>query len=323
VAVVIGGGAYAVGSDVDGGRADDLEPVRLPKMEFAAGLRGWFNPDDNQVHLGGQRFDIGNVPGLDTSASVTPHGLVYFGADQDVRLLTADGSVDQLTPALDDPDVDFYPTVKFDAKRPLAAWLTGAEDGQTLTVYRFGDDAGVVGSFPAAPCNCDDLRMAGVDQGLVFVRGGGTTMVLDPFAGADAEWSPVANAEVADVRNRVLLVEGRPPEAVMPGGPLRGNWRFASAQGPESLLTFDGAHELYWSSTLRATTPGAPALELELPPGKGTEFVNMDSDGSVLVARMLNSGETWFDCDVESEVCTEFDRSNIQSGDPGFIGNDM
>ncbi len=80
------GGAYAIGSDRDNGRADELPPVNLPQMQFADGLRGWFNPDDNHVHLGGQEFDIGDVPSLDVSASVTPYGLVFFGAHQDVRL---------------------------------------------------------------------------------------------------------------------------------------------------------------------------------------------------------------------------------------------
>jgi hypothetical protein len=53
------------------------------------------------------------------------------------------------------------------------------------------------------------------------------------------------------------------------------------------------------------------------------DFVNLDSDGTVLVARATNAGETWWDCDPASRACTEFARSRIRSGDPGFIGNDM
>ena len=54
-------------------------------------------------------------------------------------------------------------------------------------------------------------------------------------------------------------------------------------------------------------------------------FVNMDSDGSVLVARAYGRepGQTWWDCDVTAADCAEFAQTNIQSGDPGFIGNDM
>ena len=255
---------------------------------------------------------------------MTPYGLVFFGPDQDVRLLKADGTVDQLAPAPDDPDDDFSPTVKFDATQPLAAWLIDAEDDQTLTVYRFGDDAGVVGKFPP-PCDCKELAMAGVDQGLVFVRGSHATWVLDPSAGHAAKWTRVVDAGVADVRNRVLLVDGKVPSSAPSGGPLTGDWRFAKAQGIDSLLTFDGAHELYWSATLRSTTPGGDPLELALPKGRGTVFVNMDSDGSVLVARAYGHepGQTWWDCDVTTADCEELAHTDIQSGDPGFIGNDM
>ena len=54
-------------------------------------------------------------------------------------------------------------------------------------------------------------------------------------------------------------------------------------------------------------------------------FVNMDSDGSVLVARAYGRepGQTWWDCDVTTSDCEELAHTNIESGDPGFIGNDM
>ena len=167
--------------------------------------------------------------------------------------------------------------------------------------------------------------MAGVDQGLVFVRGSHATWVLDPSEGAGAEWTRVVGAGVADVRNRVLLVDGKVPSSAPSGGPLTGDWRFAKAQGIDSLLTFDGAHELYWSATLRSTTPGGDPLKLALPRGRGTVFVNMDSDGSVLVARAYGRepGQTWWDCDVTTADCEELAHTDIQSGDPGFIGNDM
>jgi hypothetical protein len=98
----------------------------------------------------------------------------------------------------------------------------------------------------------------------------------------------------------------------------------AGRGGAALLLTFDGEHELYWSATLRPTRPRGDPLEPALPPGRGTVFVNMDSDGSVLAARSQDpGGETWWDCNLTSTECTQFARSDIQSGDPGFIGNDM
>ena len=68
---------------------------------------------------------------------------------------------------------------------------------------------------------------------------------------------------------------------------LDGGWRFARAAGIEALLTFDGAHQLYWSETLEPTTPGQGQLKLDVP-GRGTAFVAMDTDGSILVARGNN-----------------------------------
>jgi len=326
VAVVVGGIAVAGGLVGEGNARDDqvVQPVGVPRMDFDNGLQAWFNPDDNHVHMGGQEFDIGAVTNLDTSASATPYGLVYFGEAQDVRLLTADGTVEVLAPAPDDPD-SFGPTVKYDATRPLAAWLTKSDGAVTLTVYRFGAPGGVIGEFDV-PCGgeCDGLSVAGVDQGLVFVRDTGGSRVIDPMGGPKSAWTTVTRGRIADVRNRVILMEAELPDSVPTGGPLDESWRFATAQGPESLLTFDGAHEIYWSATLPSTTPGGgDPLQLDLPPGKGVVFVNTDTDGSVLVARMGRSGETWFDCEVPSGRCREFDRSLIQSGDPGFIGNDM
>ena len=55
VAVIVGGGCVRrrrPGRERH--RAKDIKPVDLPQMDFANGLQAWFNPDDNQVHMGGE-----------------------------------------------------------------------------------------------------------------------------------------------------------------------------------------------------------------------------------------------------------------------------
>ena len=63
--------------------------------------------------------------------------------------------------------------MKYDATEPLVAWLTRDVSGVVLSVYRLGDDAGLVGTA-TVPCEgeeCGRQRMAGIDSGHVFVRG--------------------------------------------------------------------------------------------------------------------------------------------------------
>jgi hypothetical protein len=132
----------------------------------------------------------------------------------------------------------------------------------------------------------------------------------------------VANGQLTDVRNKVMLVDGPVPTQVPAA--LDGGWRFAKAAGIEALLTFDGAHQLYWSETLEPTTPGQGQLKLDVP-GRGTVFVAMDSDGSILVARGNYDGsprQTYYDCEVPSGACTQIGTTDFQSGDPMFIGVD-
>ena len=65
-------------------------------------------------------------------------------------------------------------------------------------------------------------------------------------------------------------------------------------------------------------------LKLDVP-GRGTAFVAMDTDGSILVARSNYDGsprQTYYDCEVPSGACTEIGTTDFQSGDPMFIGVD-
>jgi len=311
----------AVSVLVIGGRPEPQrppDPVTMPAMNFDAGLRGFYDAGSGLTHLGGQTFDLGAVKELDTSASVTPYGLVFFGANQSVRLLPDDGRVRTIAAAPVRPE-EFSPTVKYDPGRGLVAWLTKADGKVTLSVYEFGAGPRLIGSYPV-PCagSCSELSVAGVDQGLVFVRGDNGSRLIDPAGGPEAGWTPVTDGWVADVRNRVVLsveesIEPLPPVLADTG------WRLVAAQGPDSLLTFDGAHELSSSTTLASTSEAVPQIPLAVPLGVGQTFVNLDSDGSVLVARSDGDTDVFWDCALAG-TCEELTQLEALDGDPTFLG---
>ena len=89
-------GAVALGTSLveDGGRA--VQPAGLPPLDFDEGARAFYDDGTGEMHLGGAVFDLSVVSGMDTSASSTPFGVLYFGDDQAVRLLTEDGTISTL-----------------------------------------------------------------------------------------------------------------------------------------------------------------------------------------------------------------------------------
>lgn len=317
VALVAGGVALATTTG-DDDRV--VQPAGLPAMDFDEGVRAFYDDGRAELHLGGVVVPRGRVAELDLTAAATPWGVVYVTPQQEVRLVAEDGSIRRLAAAPEDPG-QFSPRVKYDAVEPLVAWLTRDGGDVLLTVHRLGDDAGVVGTT-SVPCGsekaCAWQQVAGIDSGKVFVREpGGATQV---FEVADLAAEPVRldDFTVADVRNQVVLGTGTPPEPAVLGE----GWRSARAQGPESLLTFDGRHQVHWSSTLRSTEGGEP-VRLDVPAGDGVEFVSLDSDGSVMVAVMSGSGNVYHDCDTTTAVCEEFARLGPGTGDPVFLGADM
>lgn len=315
LAVVVGGVALVGGGDGDDGRL--VQPAGLPAMDFDTGLRAFYDDASGLLHMGGQAFEVGRVNQLDVAASATPWGAVYMTSGQEVRLLAEDGTLRRLAKAPDDP-VRFQPRVKFDAGQPLAAWLTRDVSGVLLTVYRFGDDEGIVATTRVS-CEgrtCESQQIAGVDSGKVFVRDSGGTRVFD-VDDLGAEPVRLPSYVVADVRNRVVLGEG----SCCGDEPLGEGWRFTQAEGPESVLTFDGSYEVAWSSTLRETDGGKP-LRLALPGRDGVEFMAMDTDGTVLVGVMTQSGVTYYDCETTGG-CAVIGELGRRAGDPIFLGSDM
>jgi len=305
--------ALVIGGSAEPDRAAD--PAALPTLDFTAGLRGFYDQQTELTHLGGQSFDLGAVRDPATGAATTPYGLVFFGSDQSVRLLPADGRVRTLasSPARAG---DFTPTVQYDPGRGLSAWLTRSADRVTLSVYEFGEGPRLIGSYPV-PCvgtACASLEVAGLDQGIVFVRGDDGTRLIDPAAGPDAGWTDVTDGQVADVRNRVVLAADTDTDTLPPVLADAG-WRLVLGQGLDSQLTLDGAHELAGAATLASTSVGGAPLALALPPGEAPPVVTLDSDGSVLVAQSEAGAEVYYDCRLAG-ACVELARL---PGEPVFL----
>ncbi len=313
LAVVTGGVALTTGG---GGDGRVVQPAGLPAMDFDQGLRAFYDERTGQLHMGGAEFEISRITSLDTRASATPGGVVWVDDAQAVRRLTDDGRVELLAPGVDDGRT-IYANVKYDAVTGDVGWLVRDTDGVRLVVDADGDQLTV--DVPCEGDACQMLALGGLDHGLVFVRrlDQQQTLVLDR-ADPDAGWTTIDGFRVGDVRNRVVLGDGALPDA----GVLGEGWRFVAGEGVESLLTLDGAHELYWSSTLRSTDGGEP-LRLDVPERDGVEFVNLDSDGSVMVAIMTNESTTYYDCDTSTRACEEFAQLGKGAGDPIFLGNDM
>jgi hypothetical protein len=252
--------------------------------------------------------------------------LVYFTEDQSTRLLPDDGRVRTLAAAPVRPAADFTPTIRYDPARGQAAWLTRGAGGVTLSIYAIGDRLRLSGSFdvPCAAESCEALAIAGFDQGMVFVRGENGTRAFEPALGQRAAWLQVTDSRLTDVRNRVLLTaDPTDPDATALPFPLNdGTWRVTAAATSDALLTFDGLYQVGSTTLLLSTLPGGPSVALPLDVGTGPVSLNLDSDGSVLVAQGEGDTEVFWDCGTDGVTCTEFARLDGLDGESAFIGNE-
>ncbi len=297
-------------------------PASVPAMDFAAGARGVYDSASGKTSLGGQSFELGDVMDLGTSAVATPYGLVFFGADQSTRLLPADGRVRTLAPAPARPE-SFTPTVRYDNQRYSVAWLTRSNGRVSVSVYSLVEPLRLIASYPV-PCSsdCESLRMAGHDQGLVFVSGPEGTHVIDPSTGPDAQWSDVTDGKVVDVRSRVILSEEPEGASTTLPAPLDdGTWRLEPAQYDNSVLSYDGAWEVGQTTTWRFIgDDNRSPFVLTIPPGTGPVEFALDTDsGSVIVSRVQAGDDVYFDCDYFGH-CVEFATFAGADGGSGIVG---
>lgn len=300
------------------------EPERFASvgaLDFTKGARAFASPDGG-VWIGGRSFSTEEMGYLDTEATATPYGLVFFDKADQPHLLARDGSDVLLAPTPSEYNPRFRASAKADAQLPLVAFTQSTGDGVTVRLHDL-DAGSSVGSFhvPCSEKSCEDVRVDGVDRGLVFVRTQKGTFVWDPGARGARRWTLLGKGDfrVADVRNAHLLWFGAPP-APAPGSPVA-KWEFT--EGPiDAELSYDGSHVLYWSPVLEPTEPGGRPVRLQV---RKAQWFTFDTDGSVLAATVEGRGRrsSIYDCAIPSGSCEQIGRITTRSGDPVFIGNDM
>jgi hypothetical protein len=289
----------------------------IGRLDFDEGLRAYADPGV-AIHLGDRTFDAADLEYLDTAATATAFGVVFYDGGWPM-LLGESGEVTALVEGPVESSEGFQPTAKADSQAPLVAWATLRDGTATLTVRDMstGEDAG---ALDVACGDCEDLVIEALDEGFVFFRTSEGTRIWEvgrdvsfPFAGPQTR--------VVDVRSGVLLHDGPAPRSVDAE-------RYLTIPAPiDAQLTFDGRHILNWSSVLQNTRTTVRPVRLEEGPTKegALGFWTIDTDGSVLVATLTGKYPeyTVFDCEVPSGRCAEVGPLEPTGGDPMFIGNDM
>ncbi|MGH3383725.1 MAG: hypothetical protein ACRDO1_04035 [Nocardioidaceae bacterium] len=324
LATAAGMGAFESGSV--GPRPERLDAVG--QLDFTDGLRAYMSPDaDGKIWLGGRSFPVGDLSQIDTDATATPYGMVFFDRAQRAYLMREDGTSVPLAPAPDAPRRAFHPTSKSDSRLPLVAWSEPAADRVIIRLYDLAAGAAMDSiEIPCAGAACSKVFVDAVDQGLVFVRTAEGTSVWDPNSTGDARWTTLSGpgTQVADARNKRILHTGRAPTPAA-GSPIDSSWSFTEG-AIDAQLSFDGRYVLDWSTRLEPTSPAHDPVELDISAGDWP-FVTFDTDGSVLVAvpdaPLQAMTATVYDCEIPSGVCTELSDVKTESGDPVFVGNDM
>jgi hypothetical protein len=301
--------AVLVSAQLTGGSPRPVPVEPLGRLDFSQGLRAYAAPGA-EIHLGGRSFPGSRLEFLDTDATATPAGVVFYDAGIP-RLLDESGRVTDLEPTADTSSA--HPTAKMDAQRPLVAYGAVLEGQPTVTVRDH-----VTGRVIARHQVSAGTVVDAIDDGVVFLRDDAGTSTWDartdevrPFAGP--------RTRVADVRNGVVLYDGPEPDGRVAD--------YRLLPGPiDAQLTFDGAHVLYWSSRLAPTGDGRPVVLDQGEAGRGASYGwwAMDTDGSVLAAvPAKGSRSTVYDCELPSGRCTELGPLTTEHGDPMFIGVDM
>ena len=311
-AVVAAAAVAVVATQITGGTTvRDPHPVApLGRLDFSEGLRAYAAPGA-EIHLGGREFPASRMQFLDTDATATPYGVLFYGAGVP-RLLDESGEVTDLEPGADTSSSHF--TSKVDSQGPLVAYAV-VRDGQPAVTVRNLETDEVVGRHDISRGTVID----GLDDGVVFLRTPGGTTTWDSRTAAVQELAG-RGTRVADVRNGVILYDGPAPD-----GAAATAYRLVKG-AIDAQLTYDGRYVLYWSSRLEPTAGGAPILLDQGETGRGPRYGwwAVDTDGSVLAA-VPGSGDraTVYDCALPSGHCTELGPLSTLHGDPMFIGVDM
>lgn len=289
----------------------------IGRLDFDEGLRAYADPG-GKIHLGDRTFDAAELDYLDTDATATAFGVVFFDRGRPM-LLSESGEVTALVQGPVESSEGFHPTAKADSRAPLVAWATLRDGTATLTVRDMstGEDAG---ALDVACGNCSDLVIDALDEGFVFFRTSEGTRIWEVGRDVSSAFAG-PRTRVVDVRNGTLLYDGPAPRSADAD-------RYLTIPAPtDAQLTFDGGYILNWSSVLQNTQTGDRPVRLDEGPTKtgALGFWTIDTDGSVLVATLTGKYPeyTVFDCEVPSGRCAEVGPLVPTGGDPMFIGNDM
>jgi hypothetical protein len=319
--VVLGAVALALNqtSQPAGPGPQDYLPVG--QLDYSAGLRAFASPDENgRLWLGGRSFPKRDMGYLDTDATATPYGMVFFDHEDRARLLAQDGTFKTLYPA-PTPHAGVRLSAKADARLPLLAFTQPSAAGVSVVLYDFRSGHAVAThDVPCDGASCKDVRVDAVDRGLVFVRTAGGTFVWDRRAVGDRRWTRLGEGafRVADVRNGRVLWTGSAPSPAANSPVAR--WHFTHGE-IDAELSFDGRHVLYWSSTLKPVDKTGRPIRLEV---KDAAWFTFDTDGSVLAATTgSDQSSSVYDCQIPTGACERVGSVTTESGDPMFIGNDM
>lgn len=308
VVLVLGGG----GTDPRDDRG--LDPVG--QLDFSHGLRAYADPG-YVIHLGGREFPADRLEALDTDATATPYGVLYYD-DGAPMLLGEDGRSVAIEPGAE--TTSETASAKVDSKHPWVAY-SARLDGRPTIVVRDLEDGSSVGTLDVG--DHDDVAIDALDGGVVFFRDAtARTWAWDTATGDEAQVDGPPSEEcgdaracaemvVADVRNGVLLYEGERPT-----GPGAAGYRLVEG-AIDATLTYDGRHIVSWSNELESTDRSAPIVL-----DQQATFYAVDTDGSILAAS-LGDPVMVYDCEVPSGACTELGPLTTRGGDPAFIGVDM
>ena len=292
-----------------------IDPAGVGQLDFSAGLRAYADPGGS-IFLGGRELDASDLEYLDTDATATSAGLVFYDRGRPM-LLAESGEVRALMEGAVEVQDDFHPTAKADSTAPLVAWATLRDGVATITVHDLASDT-VVDSLDVDCGDCADLVIEALDDRVVLFRTDEETRMWEVGDESSQSFAD-AGTQVADLRNGVLLHDGPAPTSTA-------SERFLAVRAPvDAQLTFDGRHVLNWSSLLQNTRSGEPPIRLEVGPEEGLGFWNIDTDGSVLVASLAGKYPDFVvhDCEIPSGECTKLGPLTPTGGDPMFIGNDM
>jgi len=312
-AVVAAAAVTVVAVQVTGGTTvRDPHPVApLGRLDFSEGLRAYAAPGA-EIHLGGRTFPASRMQFLDTDATATPYGVLFYDAGVP-RLLGESGEVTDLEPGADTSSSHF--TSKVDSQGPLVAYGVVRDGQPTVTVRNLATDE-VVGRHDISR----DTVIDGLDAGVVLLRTPDGTTTWDSRTDAVQELAG-RETRVADVRNGVILYDGSAPD-----GAAAAAYRLVKG-AVDAQLTYDGQHVLDWSSVLQPTEPGGEPVRLEQGPAQrgALGFWAVDTDGSVLVATVTHRYPHYdvFDCEVPAGNCVKLGPLVARHGDPMFIGADM